>query len=280
MRKMSIVTGAAIVFLSLSVSLRAQQGQVQGKSMVPFKTYTAEEDKKVLELFDGLRVADVSDGLDMAGLPDVGLMNQEMRPLWRDTEKFAHRFCGIAVTVRYVPTNKVPGKMSADEFRKWEGEWYNQISPEPFVEFLRDGSAVVIDGEADRDTGSIGSNNILGWKLRGMRGVITSGGVRDTDEIILEKIPVYHKRFGRGIRPGRNEVESVNQPVMCGGVLVRPGDVIVADGDGVVVVPRESAEAVAKAAHQILEGDKLGRRGLYEKLGIPFDETVEPGKPK
>ena len=247
--------------------------------MIPFKTYTAEEDQKILELFEGLRVADVSDGMDVVGLPDVGLMDQQIRPLWRDTEKFEHRFCGVAVTVRYVPTNKAPEKKAtAEEFHKWESDWYNKTSSEPFVELLRPGSAIVIDGESDRDTGSIGSNNILAWKLKGARGVVTSGGVRDTDEIILERVPLYHKRFGRGIRPGRNEVESVNQPVMCGGVLVRPGDVIVADGDGVIVVAREVAENVAKAARDILEGDKAGRRGLYEKLGRPMDSTVEPGK--
>jgi 4-hydroxy-4-methyl-2-oxoglutarate aldolase len=82
-------------------------------------------------------------------------------------------------------------------------------------------------------------------------------------------------RIGRGIRPGRNEVESVNQPVMCAGVLVRPGDVVVGDGDGVVVVPREHAEDVARFAKEILEKDKAGRRKLYEKLKMPVDKTVQ-----
>jgi hypothetical protein len=59
----------------------------------------------------------------------------------------------------------------------------------------------------------------------------------------------------RGIRPGRNEIESVNRPIECGGVLVRPGDVIVADGDGVVVVPREKAQEVAEYAKAIVQGN-------------------------
>jgi regulator of RNase E activity RraA len=93
----------------------------------------------------------------------------------------------------------------------------------------------------------------MSWKKAGMLGVITTGGLADSDEIINEKVPAYHRRFARGIRPGRNELESVNRPINCGGALVRPGDVVIADGDGVVVVPRERAEEVAKASMQFLD---------------------------
>ena len=253
------------------------QGQgIAQKEFIRIPVSSAEDDLRILKLYEGLRVADVSDGMDMAGLQDVGLMNPEIRPLWRDTENFTHRIAGIAVTARYVPTNKRASKMTPEEFRKWEAAWYRDISPEPFVNLLRPGSVLVIDGGEDGDTGTIGSNNILAWKLRGMVGVVTSGGARDTDEIIKQRVPLYYRRPGRGIRPGRNEIESVNRPIMCGGVLVRPGDVVVADGDGVIVVPREHAEEVARAARQILESDKAGRRKLYEKLGMPPDRTVLP----
>jgi 4-hydroxy-4-methyl-2-oxoglutarate aldolase len=260
---------------ALLATTAAQIAAPPGKSTVPFRMYAAEEDRKILALFDGLRVADVSDGMDVAGLADVGLLNPDIRPLWRDVEQFAHRFCGIAVTARYVPTNKRAGKMTPEEFRKWEGAWYDELSPESFVELLRPGSVVVIDAGEDGDTGTIGSNNSLIWKLKGSRGIVTSGGARDTDEMIKEKVPLYYRRPARGIRPGRNELESVNRPIMCGGVLVRPGDVIVADGDGVIAVPREHAEEVAKAARAVLEEDKTGRRELYQQLGIAPDNTVQ-----
>ena len=235
----------------------------------------ADEDKAVLALFDGLRVADVSDGMDQASLPNVGLVSPDIGPLWRDTQHFTHRIIGIAVTARYVPSNEPQtGPLESEEFNRWMGDFYNQKSPEPFVPLLRAGSVLVIEDDETADVGSIGSNNIMGWKTRGCVGVVTSATARDTDEIIAEKVPLYFKRVGRGIRPGRNEIESVNRPVVVGGVQVVPGDVVVADGDGVIVVPRAHAEQVAKYARATLESDKAARRGLYKQLGLPEDDSV------
>jgi len=247
-----------------------------GKNFIPTKVYTAEEDEQILKAFEGLRVADVSDGMDKVGLANVGLMSPEIHALWKDTQNFMHRFIGIAVTVRYVPTNKPPAPaMDTEAFDKWVSNWYNNISSEPFVPLLRKGSALVIDEAPDADVGSIGSNNIMGWKLAGCVGVVTDATARDTDEIITEKIPLYFRKVGRGIRPGRNEVESVNRPIVCGGVLVEPGDVIVADGDGVIVVPRAKAKEVAEYAKATIQGDKAGRRNLYKQLGLPEDDSVK-----
>ncbi len=234
-------------------------------------------DAQLLDLYRGLRVADVSDGMDAVNLAGIGLVDPEIRPLWRDLDKLDHQFRGVAVTVRYVPTNRVRRSFdSAEEFSRWEGYWYQNYSPEPFVELLKPGSVVVIDGSGDGDTGTIGSFNSLDWVRRGAVGIVTTGGVRDTDEVAKQRIPVYLRRTGRGIRPGRNEVESVNRPVQIGGVLVRPGDMVVADGDGVIVVPREHAVEVAVVARRILDADKAGRKRLYEQLGLPPDPTVLP----
>jgi len=247
-----------------------------GKNFIPTKTYSEEEDSKLLELFKGLRVSDVCDGLDAVGLQNIGLMEPDMRPLWRDTVHYAHRIVGIAVTARYVPTQKPPaGKMPVEEYDKWVKETYAKVTPEPFVPLIRKGTVMVIEEAPNTDVGTIGSNNIMGWVSRGCVGVVSSTTARDSDEIITEKVPLYYKRAGRGIRPGRNEIESVNRPIVCGGVLVMPGDVIVADGDGVLVVPRAVAEDVAKYAKGILDGDKTGRRGLYKKLGLPEDDSVK-----
>jgi regulator of RNase E activity RraA len=254
----------------------AQPAIAAGTNYIGTSVRSTNDDRSVLKMFEGLRVADVSDGMDAVGLQNTGLMDPQIRPLWRDTEKFTHRVIGIAVTARYIPTQQpAAGIMKTEDYDKWASAWYRNRSSEPFVELLRDGSVLVIEDASEVDVGSIGSNNIMSWKLRGCRGVITSATARDTDEIITQKVPLYFRRPGRGIRPGRNEIESVNRPVVCGGVTVLPGDVIVADGDGVIVVPRERAKEVAQYAQKILEGDKEGRRKLYEKLGLPADESVK-----
>jgi regulator of RNase E activity RraA len=247
-----------------------------GKSFIPTVVYSEEEDARTLRLFEGLRVADVIDGMDAVGLPRTGLMDPEIHPLWRDPEHFRHRFVGIAVTARYVPTQSPPaGRMDPAQFDQWVADWYQTKSSEPFMALLRKGSALVIEDAEAADVGSIGSNNIMVWKTKGCVGVVTSASARDTDEIIAEKMPLYFKHVGRGIRPGRNEIESVNRPIVCGGVTVCPGDVVVADGEGVIVVPRAAAAEVAQYARRILDGDKAARRGLYQQLGLPPDDSVK-----
>ncbi len=276
-----LLTFAVVSVCALGGSARAgdpnEAEYRAGKTFIQTHVYSAEDDQKVLKAFAGLRVADVTDGMDYVGLQNVGLMDPGIHPLWKDTTNYTHRFIGIAVTVRYVPTqhSAAGGGRTYEDFRSWEGKWYNERSFEPFVPLIRPGTAIVIDEAPNADVGSIGSNNIMGFKLAGAVGVVTDGTARDTDEVMTEKMPLYLRTVGRGIRPGRNEVESVNRPVVVGGVLVNPGDVIVADGDGVVVVPREVALTVADYAHKILDGDKAGRRSLYKKLGLKDDASVK-----
>lgn len=228
---------------------------------IPYQDYSAADNQRVLDEYKFLRVADVSDGMDAVGLQNIGLVNPEIHALWKDTERFTHRIAGIAVTARYVPTNRREARMDDRTI----GQWYSTITSEAFMKVLTHGSVLVIDAMEDGESRSIGSSNIMSWKKLGMVGLVTSGGLADTDEIIYEKVPTYFRRLARGIRPGRNELESVNRPVTIGGVLVRPGDVVVADGDGVVVVPRERALEVAAAALPFL--DNIGRERYIKETG-------------
>src|SRR5688572_7438895 len=91
-----------------------------GRTFIPTKVFAAEDDAKVLALFDGLRVADVVDGMDKAGLHGIGLMDPSIRPAWKDTRSGTHRFRGIAVTARYVPTQSPPaGKLAPEDYDRW-----------------------------------------------------------------------------------------------------------------------------------------------------------------
>jgi len=254
---------------------QAKKDYSKGANLIETQTYSAEENAEILKLYQGLRVADVSDGMDMVGLPNTGLVNHEIHADWVDTQNMSHIIRGIAVTARYVPTQKPDRPKPGEDFAAWEGHFYSIYSNEAFAEAIQPGSVIVLDDVEDRDIGSIGSNNILYWVKLGAVGVVTDASSRDTDEIALQKVPLYLRKKGRGIRPGRNELESVNRPVTIGGVLVMPGDVVVADGDGVVVVPRHVAKEVARHAHGILEKDKAARRNLYESLGMPIDNTVK-----
>lgn len=272
----SLILIMTLIFVNDVFAQQAEKSELEkGVNFIQTRTYSAEDDARILELYKNLRVADVSDGMDMVGLPGTGLVDPSIHSDWIDLEDFSHVFRGIAVTARYVPTQKPALPAHGEDFAKWEGNFYNTFSSEAFTRVIRPGTAIVIDDVEDRDIGSIGSNNILGWYKLGAVGVVTDAGARDTDEVGLEKVPLYLRKKGRGIRPGRNELESVNRPVTIGGVLVCPGDIVVADGDGVVVVPRAVAAEVAKYANAILTGDKAGRKSIYESLGRPLDKTVK-----
>ncbi len=236
--------------------------------------------KEILDLYKNLRLTDVLDGMDLIGLQDIGLMSPDIRPLWRDVDKFSHRVLGFAVTVRHVPTDVRVGQNSFPDlagFKKFKSEQYKR-APDAWLAAAKPGDVVVIDAAGVRECGFIGSNNSLGWAEKGVVGAITNAGARDTDEIIkVKKIPVYcrNAHSTRGVRPGRLIAESYNFPVNCAGVTVFPGDLIVADGDGVLVVPRQHALTVGRLAREINTGDQKSRAGRFQRLGIPLDDTVK-----
>jgi len=275
----SLTTVAISTFLCIASPVFPQEkGQPdigKGANFIETRQYSVADNARILKFFEGLRVADVSDGMDMAGLPGTGLVDPAIHADWIDQKNLSHQFRGIAITARYVPTQRSDRPKPGEKFEEWEGHFYSAYSHEAFTKLIQPGTVVVLDDVEDKDIGSIGSYNILYWKSLGAVGVVTDATSRDTDEIAVEKVPLYLRKKGRGIRPGRNELESVNRPIVIGGVLVCPGDVVVADADGVVVVPRVNAEQVALYAREILKKDKGARKQLYERIGKPSDPTVE-----
>lgn len=228
---------------------------------------TRNERQALLELYATLRVADVRDGMDWTGHHFQGSVSPDIRPLFRT------RVCGIARTARYLPYRGPLPAASADEYTDWSAWYYREICTYPWMDGIAPGDFCVID-QSGVDVGLMGSNNALSGVARGARGYVANGGVRDTDELILQQVPFWSRIVSQSMVQARLQFDAQQVPVAVGGVTIHPGDMVVADGDGVIVVPREAALDVAHYAQREVEQDKVGRRKLYERLGRELDDTV------
>ena len=221
------------------------------------------------KLYRGLRVSDVRDGMDWIGLFSKGTMSRDIRPLF-----VGAKLAGPALTVRAQASQQQAPSLTPDEYTEWaRNYWYKKVHIEPFTEEIRTGDVVVFESP-DAGVGQIGSANTLKYRIHGAQGVVTAGGCRDTDEVRLQALPVFAQFINQTMTQGRMEYDTHNVPITVGGQRVNPGDIVVGDGDGVIVVPQEHAEEVAKYGRQELENDKAGRRKMYEQLGWAPDHTV------
>lgn len=222
-------------------------------------------------LYQYLRVADVCDALDGIGYFDITLMSPEIRPLWTGM-----RFWGPALTIRCVPANRPMWKLSTtEEIVAAHGLWFKEVGHIGVGDLIQPGHVIVTDTGGAREVGFWGSENSLGAVASGAVGIVTSGHCRDTAEIALQRTPICARARGRTIIPGRIEVAEVQTRIGCGGVQVRPGDIVGCDDDGVLVVPAEVAAEVAVHARAILLADMRSRRRHYDRLGMAPDATVD-----
>jgi len=218
-----------------------------------------------------LRVTDVTDGLDAVGRADLTLMDPAIRPLW-----MGMRFFGPAVTMRVVPTNRrMPAVAKEDALKQhaiWGqmGGWRADVN-----KHIKPGCVIVMSTSGAKECGYWGSNNSLDMMGRGVAGIVTEGNCRDTDEVIMQKCNVACSGIGRTIIPGRVELVDVETPIGCGGVMVRPGDIVGCDWDGCIVIPIEVAEEVLAISARIAVDDKKARRRLYDRMGRKPDESVD-----
>ncbi|GAA1114017.1 4-carboxy-4-hydroxy-2-oxoadipate aldolase/oxaloacetate decarboxylase [Kitasatospora arboriphila] len=191
----------------------------------------------------------------------VGLMRPYLRPAYPKA-----RLCGTAVTVLLQPGDN----------------WMLHVAAEQ----IREGDVVVAACTTESEDGFFGELLATSFRARGAAGLVIDGGVRDAADLEAMDFPV----FARAVNAKgtvKATLGSVNVPVVCANALVRPGDVVLADADGVVVVPRERPAEVAEASakREANEEDKrarfragelgldmYGMRGPLAALGLRYED--------
>lgn len=235
----------------------------------------ADERSDIIDRYEGLRVPDVVDALDYLEF-DINdqqyLMDASIKPVFRDTETYAHAGRGFAYTARYRPSRDPEGPVRGEAIDDRPGMWYDNLSPAPYLDEIRDGDFVVVDVVHKSELGFMGSRNTLEYIAAGANGMVTNSGCRDIEELVRQGFPVYSKYISP--QPGQIVLDDTQIPVQIGGVDVQAGDFLVADASGIVVVPIEYVEEVADVANAVQAEDSGARRDLYEAVGLNADDTV------
>lgn len=199
----------------------------------------APEDQELAALFEGLDTPGVSDAMDKLGLHGQAL---GIVPL----ADYTKAVVGPAFTVKYVPASNPPGTV---------GDFIDDVAP---------GDVVVIDNDSRTDCTVWGDIMTQYAGLRGITATVIDGVCRDVGKALGDGYPMFSA--GRFMRTGKDrvQVESVNTTVAIGTVRVASRDIVVADANGVVIVPRGRAREVAETARKIEEVESRIREQISQ----------------
>ena len=139
------------------------------------------------------------------------------------------------------------------------------------IDAVAPGEILVVDN-GGREVSTWGGLATLAAKVKGIGGLVVDGGVRDREEMEQHRLPVFTRHMTPLTGRTRLCITAMNQPITCGGVRVRAGDIVVADGSGVVCVPAEHAERVADLAARYTRDDELAQAELLK--GLSFREAM------
>jgi regulator of RNase E activity RraA len=193
---------------------------------------------------------------------------QDVRPL----NPAARPMVGEAFTLRYIPAREDLNPIAVFQDRSHPQR--------KAVEDCPPGAVFVIDSRKDARAASAGSILVTRLMVRGVAGVVTDGGFRDSPEIAHMAIPAYHNRPAAPTNLTVHQALDINMPIACGDAPVWPGDVVVGDAEGVVVIPAHLADEIADEAIEmtafedfVTEEVEKGRSiiGLYP----PTDEQAK-----
>lgn len=200
-------------------------------------TYSAE----TIEGFRQITTPSVSDALQELGVH--GYMSSQIR------RRTGEKLVGPAVTVREVPTaERVPPQHALE-----------------VIDSAEAGSVVVIDIGEETEVAVWGGLMTAGAVANGLAGAVLDGGMRDVEEITRDfGFTVFSRATSAATTVGRFKTVAANEPVRCGGVTVYPGDLVVGDGDGVVVVPQALVPQVLEGARSIEEREREQTRLILE----------------